>query len=77
MSLKVLSVHTALIPNVFSPPEDIRFMLGIFGYIVCAFFMAVFIKQLLQTPPASTARPYSLPVDQLSADFCVIQTPRS
>ena len=40
------------------PPEDIRFLLGIFDFVVCAFFMTDFIKQLVKAKPKSAYLKY-------------------
>lgn len=59
--IAVLSVYTlvALSYEQFGrPPEDIRFLLGIFDYVVCAFFMTDFLKQLIRAEPKSSYLKY-------------------
>lgn len=59
--IALLSVYTlvALAYEQFGrPPEDIRFMLGIFDYVVCAFFVTDFIKQLIAAKPKTAYLKY-------------------
>jgi voltage-gated potassium channel len=59
--IALLSVYTlvALSYEQFGrPPEDIRFLLGIFDYVVCTFFMTDFIRQLVKAKPKSAYLKY-------------------
>lgn len=69
MLIALLSVYTliALSYEQFGkPPDDVRFLLAVFDYVVCAFFMADFFRQLKNSKPISAYLKYGW-IDFLSS----------